>query len=118
VHDRAVEDTFTAICSASVLIGLAAWWRATELGKPQTPDSHDWLETCSPAPVRAPGLPAGMSQHELGVQDHLSIGVVSVDAAFNTSGRQSPDRVVAIAHQIGKDGKGNSTFTTRRSAWN
>jgi hypothetical protein len=54
------------------------------------------------------GIPAGMSQHSLGVLDHLSIGVVSVDAAYKAlkdAGRL--DGVKNDGHtQIGKDGKG------------
>jgi catechol 2,3-dioxygenase-like lactoylglutathione lyase family enzyme len=107
VHNRAVEDTFYRD-----LLGFRPYWFGGMVeGKldwvsQQTPDSHDWIEYMMyPGP---PGIPAGMSQHDLGVQDHLSIGVVSVDAAYKTL--QEGNRltgVVADKHtQIGKDGKG------------
>jgi len=45
VHSRAVEDTFTVICSASALTGLAAWWRGKlDWVSQQTPNGHDWVE--------------------------------------------------------------------------
>ncbi len=54
------------------------------------------------------GIPAGMSQHTLGVLDHFSIGVDSVDAAFRTL--QDGNRLAGVPNdghtQIGKDGKG------------
>jgi catechol 2,3-dioxygenase-like lactoylglutathione lyase family enzyme len=107
VHDRAVEDTFYR-----ELLGFRPYWfggmkeGTINWVSQQTPDSHDWLEYMMyPGP---PGIPAGMTQHDLGVQDHLSIGVVSVDAAFKTL--QEGNRltgVVADKHTvIGKDGKG------------
>jgi catechol 2,3-dioxygenase-like lactoylglutathione lyase family enzyme len=107
VHDRAVEDTFYR-----ELLGFRPYWfggmkeGTINWVSQQTPDSHDWLEYMMyPGP---PGIPAGMTQHDLGVQDHLSIGVVSVDAAFKTL--QEGNRltgVVADKHTVmGKDGKG------------
>ena len=51
---------------------------------------------------------AGISQHDLGVLDHFSIGVDSVDAAFNTL--KGAGRLVGVDAQehtqMGKDGKG------------
>jgi catechol 2,3-dioxygenase-like lactoylglutathione lyase family enzyme len=107
VHDQAVENTFYRD-----LLGFRPYWfggmkeGAINWVSQQTPDSHDWFEYMMyPGP---PGIPAGISQHDLGVQDHLSIGVVSVDAAFKTL--QDGNRlsgVVADKHTVfGKDGKG------------
>ncbi len=109
VHSRAVEDTFYRD-----LLGFRPYWFGGMVeGKldwvsQQTPDSHDWLEYMLTSGSSGSGIPASISQHQLGVLDHLSIGVVSVDAAFKTL--QDGNRltgVVADKHtQIGKDGKG------------
>ncbi len=113
VHSRAVEDTLYRD-----LLGFKPYWYGgmvesrVDWVSQQAPDSHDWLEymlTYGNTPVGASaGIPAGMSQHALGVLDHLSIGVDSVDAAYKTlkdAGRL--DGVKNDGHtQIGKDGKG------------
>jgi len=113
VHSRAVEDTFYRD-----LLGFKPYWfggmvdTRTDWVSQQAPDSHDWLEymlTYGNTPVGAStGIPAGMSQHDLGVLDHLSIGVDSVDAAFKTL--KDANRLVGVDAQphtqMGKDGKG------------
>jgi len=73
----------------------------------QTPDSHDWLEYMLVHDTASSDIPAGMSQHLLGVLDHLSIGVVSVDAAFKTL--EAGNRLNGVHDaqtKIGRDGKG------------
>jgi catechol 2,3-dioxygenase-like lactoylglutathione lyase family enzyme len=78
----------------------------------QSPDSHDWLEymlTYGNTPIGpGTGLPAGISRHDLGVLDHFSIGVDSVNAAFKTL--KDADRLAGVDAQentqMGKDGKG------------
>jgi hypothetical protein len=77
----------------------------------QVPDGHDWLEymlTYGSTPVGAStGIPVGMSQHDLGVLDHLSIGEDSVVAAYKTLEDGNRLGGKHDAHtQIGKDGKG------------
>jgi catechol 2,3-dioxygenase-like lactoylglutathione lyase family enzyme len=109
VHNRAAEDVFYRD-----LLGFRPYWfGGMQEGKidwvsQQTPDSHDWLEYMLTSGPSGTGIPATMSQHELGVLDHLSIGELSVDAAYKTlkdSGRL--EGVVNDGHtQIGKDGKG------------
>ena len=44
VHDRAAEDKFYAICSASDLTGGAAAADKIEWVSQQCPDGHDWME--------------------------------------------------------------------------
>jgi catechol 2,3-dioxygenase-like lactoylglutathione lyase family enzyme len=109
VHNRATEDIFYRD-----LLGFRPyWWGGMSEGKidwvsQQTPDSHDWLEYMMTGDPAGTGIPATMSQHNLGVLDHLSIGVNSVDAALRTlkMGNRLTG-VVADEHtQIGKDGKG------------
>jgi catechol 2,3-dioxygenase-like lactoylglutathione lyase family enzyme len=113
VHNRAVEDTFYRD-----LLGFKPYWFGgmvegrTDWVSQQSADSHDWLEymlTHGSTPLsQSAGIPADMSQHELGVLDHLSIGVDSVDAAYKTlkdAGRLTDVRNDGHT-QIGKDGKG------------
>ena len=79
VHSRAVEDTFYRD-----LLGFRPYWFGGMVeGKidwvsQQPPDSHDWMEYMLASDTAGSGIPASISQHELGVLDHLSIGVNSV----------------------------------------
>jgi catechol 2,3-dioxygenase-like lactoylglutathione lyase family enzyme len=113
VHNRAVEDTFYRD-----LLGFKPYWFGgmvegrIDWVSQQSPDSHDWLEymlTHGSTPLsQSTGIPTDMSQHELGVLDHLSIGVDSVDAAYKTlkdAGRLTDAKTDGHT-QIGKDGKG------------
>jgi catechol 2,3-dioxygenase-like lactoylglutathione lyase family enzyme len=109
VHSRATEDTFYRD-----LLGFKPYWFGgmhedkIDWVSQQTPDSHDWLEYMLTSGPSGTGIPATISQRSLGVLDHLSIGEVSVDAAYKTlkdAGRL--DGVRNDGHtQIGKDGKG------------
>jgi catechol 2,3-dioxygenase-like lactoylglutathione lyase family enzyme len=112
-HNRSVEDTFYRD-----LLGFKPYWYGgmvegrVDWVSQQSPDSHDWLEymlTHGSTPLSAStGIPANMSQHDLGVLDHFSIGVDSVDAAYKTlkdGGRLEGTKTDAHT-QIGKDGKG------------
>jgi hypothetical protein len=73
----------------------------------QTPDSHDWLEYMLTSGPSGTGIPATITQHQLGVLDHLSVGVASVDMAYRTLEVGNRLGGVHDAHtQIGKDGKG------------
>jgi len=109
VHDRAKEDTFYR-----ALLGFNPYWfGGMQEGKidwvsQQVPDGHDWLEYMLTSGPSGSGIPATMSQHDLGVLDHLSIGEVSVEtayAALKASGRLEGTHTDAHT-QIGKDGKG------------
>lgn len=106
VHSRAAEDGFYRD-----LLGFRPYWfggrKEGELDwvSQQAPDSHDWLEYMLAAGPGA-GIPAGMSQNQLGVLDHLSIGEVSVPEAFKVleTGRRLTGRHDS-APKIGLDGK-------------
>jgi catechol 2,3-dioxygenase-like lactoylglutathione lyase family enzyme len=108
VHSRTAEDKFY-----KELLGFRPYWyggmvdNRLDWVSQQTPDSHDWLEYMLAHDTAASGIPATINQHDLGVLDHLSIGVVSVEAAHKTL--EDGNRLVGVhdAHtQIGKDGKG------------
>lgn len=108
VHNRAVEDTFYRD-----LLGFRPYWFGGMVeGKidwvsQQTPDSHDWLEYMLTSGPSGTGVPATITQHQLGVLDHLSVGVVSVDMAYRTLENGNRLGGAHDAHtQIGKDGKG------------
>jgi catechol 2,3-dioxygenase-like lactoylglutathione lyase family enzyme len=82
VHDRALEDTFYRD-----LLGFRPyWWGGMTAARvdwvsQQTPDSHDWLEyMLESGPAGSAAAPA-MTQRLLGVLNHVSIGVPSVDEA-------------------------------------
>ena len=108
VHDRAKEDTFYR----AILGFNPYWWGGMKDDKvdwvsQQVPDGHDWIEyMMSGGP--GTGIPAGMSQHTLGVLDHIAIGQKSVDEAYATL--KSQGRLEGVqcdkSTKIGKDGKG------------
>jgi catechol 2,3-dioxygenase-like lactoylglutathione lyase family enzyme len=109
VHSRTAEDVFYRD-----LLGFRPYWYGgmqegkTDWVSQQTPNSHDWLEYMLAGDPSGAGIPATMSQHDLGVLDHLSIGVGSVDEAYKrlkAEGRLTD--VVNDGHtQMGRDGKG------------
>jgi catechol 2,3-dioxygenase-like lactoylglutathione lyase family enzyme len=117
VHNRAVEDTFYRD-----LLGFKPYWYGgmvegrVDWVSQQSPDSHDWLEymlTHGNTPLSgSSGIPADMSQHDLGVLDHLSIGEDSVDEAYKTL--KDGNRLAGVQNdghtQMGKDGKGQFNF--------
>ena len=109
VHNRALEDTFYRD-----LLGFKPYWYGGMVeGKidwvsQQSPDSHDWLEYMLTSGPSGSGLPANISQRSLGVLDHLSLGVDSVDTAYKAL--KDANRLQGVRNdghtQIGKDGKG------------
>ncbi len=126
VHSRTVEDTFYRD-----LLGFRPYWFGgmvegrLDWVSQQTPDSHDWLEyMLSAAKGSRPdgsGIPADISQHDLGVLDHLSIGVASVDDGLQDSGRrQPPGRRARRAHpdRQGRQRASSTSTTPTGSAWN
>src|SRR5665213_1630646 len=109
VRDRAKEDTFYR-----TLLGFNPYWYGGMVeGKidwvsQQVPDGHDWLEYMLTSGPSGTGIPTGISQHQLGVLDHLSIGENSVDTAYATlkDGGRLNDVKNDGHTQMGKDGKG------------
>ncbi len=104
VHDRAKEDTFYRD-----LLGFKPYWWGGRNGKTewisqQVPDGHDWMEYMMSS--GSSGIPADMTQHALGVMDHIAVGVPSVpdaykelEASHRLDGHHDP------APKIGADGK-------------
>lgn len=109
VRDRAKEDTFYR-----AILGFKPYWYGgmkpskIDWVSQQVPDGHDWLEYMLTSGPSGSGIPANISQRQLGVMDHFSIGQKSVDAAFTklkTEGRLNGVRNDGHT-QIGRDGKG------------
>lgn len=109
VHSREKEDTFY-----KAILGFRPYWfGGMQEGKldwisQQVPDGHDWLEYMLTSGPSGSGIPANISQHQLGVLDHLSVGEKSVDDAFKIL--KDAGRLEGVRNdghtQIGKDGKG------------
>jgi catechol 2,3-dioxygenase-like lactoylglutathione lyase family enzyme len=107
VHSRETEDKFYRD-----LLGFRPYWfggmqdNKIDWVSQQVPDGHDWLEyMVSGGP--GTGIPASMSQQQLGVLDHFAVGEPSVPDAYkklvaeNRLGNGRHDQ----GPKIGKDGK-------------
>jgi catechol 2,3-dioxygenase-like lactoylglutathione lyase family enzyme len=97
VRDRAAEDHFYA----DVLGFHLYWYGGRKDDVPdwvdmQVPDGADWLEYML-------NLPATPSPHELGIQNHLSLGVQDGDAAMALLRAHGWDG--AQQDRVGRDGK-------------
>jgi catechol 2,3-dioxygenase-like lactoylglutathione lyase family enzyme len=109
VHDRAKEDTFYRD-----LLGFKPYWFGgmqddkIDWVSQQVPDGHDWVEYMLTSGPSGSGIPAKMSQHNLGVLDHIAIGQNSVDEALKTlkAGNRLQGVQCDQGTKIGKDGKG------------
>ena len=108
VRSREKEDSFYR-----ELLGFRPyWWGGMQDDKidwvsQQVPDGHDWLEYMLTSGPAGSGIPAGMSQHQLGVLDHFSIGTNSVETAYNTlkNGGRLEKVQCDKGPKVGKDGK-------------
>jgi len=104
VHDRAAEDKFYRD-----LLGFRPYWWGGRNGKlewisQQCPGGHDWMEYMMTR--GSAGIPADMTQRELGVMNHFSIGVVSVPDSFKAltaAGRLTSQ--TNAEPKLGADGK-------------
>ena len=106
VHSRAAEDKFYRD-----LLGFRPYWfGGMQEGKidwvsQQVPDGHDWLEYMLTSGPSGSGIPAQISQQQLGVLDHLSIGEVSVPNTYKTIEARLGTSRHDQGPKIGKDGK-------------
>jgi len=110
VHDRAAEDKFYRD-----LLGFRPYWWGGRTNEKidwvsqQCPDGHDWLEYMMTRGTL--GFPPDMTQHELGVLDHFSIGMASVPEEYQVL--EAANRLDAQhdkAPKIGLDGKYQFNF--------
>lgn len=105
VRSREAEDPFYR-----QLLGFRPYWfggmkpGAVDWVSQQTPEGHDWLEYMLTSGPSGKGI-QDISQKQLGVLNHLSIGVVNMEKAVTTldaGGRIEGDH---SPMQLGKDGK-------------
>lgn len=107
VRNRAKEDTFYR-----GLLGFRPYWYGgmkagkTDWVAQQVPNGHDWLEYMLTSGPSGSGIPAHMSQKQLGVLNHFSLGIANMEQAVTTldSGGRLADNEHA-GPQIGRDGK-------------
>ncbi|HEX3436263.1 MAG TPA: VOC family protein [Pseudacidobacterium sp.] len=105
VHNRDTEDTFYR-----AILGFRPYWHGgmqpdkTDWVSQQTPESHDWLEYMLTSGPSGGGI-QDISQHQLGVLNHLSIGVVSMAKTYDTLKAANRLAPPDSKTQIGKDGK-------------
>jgi catechol 2,3-dioxygenase-like lactoylglutathione lyase family enzyme len=102
VKDRAKEDTFYRD-----LLGFRPYWyggmsdTVIDWVSQQTPDSHDWIE------YMLTRDPSKVTQHQLGVMNHMAIGENSVfDTYKDLTASNRLGQTHDQAPKIGKDGKG------------
>ena len=105
VHSPDAENAFYR-----ELLGFRAYWHGGRNGKTewisqQVPDGTDWIEYMVAGGPGTKGIPAGMTQDNLGVMDHFSLGVFNMEKAYDLL--YSEDRLTAkhSPPQIGLDGK-------------
>lgn len=107
VHSRAEEDTFYR-----KLLGFRPYWYGgMKEGKldwisQQVPNGHDWLEYMLTSGPSGSGIPAQISQKQLGVLNHFSLGIVNMEVAvtkLDSEGRLADNE--HVGPQLGKDGK-------------
>jgi catechol 2,3-dioxygenase-like lactoylglutathione lyase family enzyme len=105
VRDRAKEDTFYRD-----ILEFKPYWHGgmqpdkTDWVSQQTPESHDWLEYMLTSGPSGGGI-QDVSQRQLGVLDHLSIGVVSMEKTYDALKAANRLAPPDSKTQIGKDGK-------------
>jgi catechol 2,3-dioxygenase-like lactoylglutathione lyase family enzyme len=105
VHSQEKEDTFYR-----AILDFKPYWHGgmqpgeTDWVSQQTPESHDWIEYMLTSGPSGGGI-QDISQHQLGVLNHFSIGVVSMSKTYDTLKAASRLAPPDAHSQLGKDGK-------------
>ena len=105
VHDRVKEDGFYR-----KLLGFRPYWfgamkpGAVDWISQQTPDGHDWLEYMMVGPGSTVALDH-VDANELGVLNHVSLGVPNMEAAVTALYRGDRLSPRHDGPQMGLDGK-------------
>ncbi len=105
VRSRAAEDRFYR-----ALLGFRPYWRgamredAVDWVSQQVPDGRDWLEYMLVGPGSTTPLDK-VDANELGVLNHISLGVPNMEAAVTTLIRDDRLSPRHDGPQMGKDGK-------------
>lgn len=120
VHDPDKENPFYR-----EILGFRPYWHGgmqpdrTDWVSQQVPNGHDWVEymvyhpsgqsqNAGGAPTSATsgtGIPQGISQQQLGVVNHFSLGVVNMEKAVTTLAAEDRLAGEPARPQIGRDGK-------------
>jgi catechol 2,3-dioxygenase-like lactoylglutathione lyase family enzyme len=106
VHSRQKEDAFYR-----EILGFKPYWYGgmkpdkTDWVAQQVPDGHDWLEYMLTSGPSGSGIPAQISQQQLGVLNHFSLGVVNMEKTVTTLYEEDRLADTAPRPQIGRDGK-------------
>jgi len=105
VHSPEAENPFFR-----EVLGFRAYWYGGRNGKTewisqQVPNGTDWLEYMVVSGPDTKGIPTGMSQDNLGVLNHFSLGVFNMEKSYDLL--YSEDRLTAkhSPPQLGQDGK-------------
>jgi catechol 2,3-dioxygenase-like lactoylglutathione lyase family enzyme len=110
IHDRQLEDGFYRN-----VLGFRPYWAGgmkddvTNWVSQQVPNGSDWLEYMIVGTPDTRGIPANMSQANLGVLDHFALGVPNMEAAYTRMWNE--DRLALDARgqqpspKIGRDAK-------------
>jgi catechol 2,3-dioxygenase-like lactoylglutathione lyase family enzyme len=106
VRNRADEDPFYR-----GLLGFKPYWFGgmkpdkIDWVSQQVPNGRDWLEYMLTSGPSGSGIPKEISQKQLGVLNHVSIGVVNMEKAVTTLSAEDRLTNEHVGPQIGKDGK-------------
>jgi catechol 2,3-dioxygenase-like lactoylglutathione lyase family enzyme len=112
IHDRKLEDTFYRD-----LLGFRPYWAGgmkddvTSWVSQQVPDGPDWLEYMIVGAPDTRGIPANMTQANLGMLDHFALGVPSMEAVYTRLWNedrlkgQVDARGQQVVPKIGRDAK-------------
>jgi catechol 2,3-dioxygenase-like lactoylglutathione lyase family enzyme len=105
VHSRDVENKFYRD-----LLGFKPYWfggmkpETVDWVSQQVPNGHDWLEYMLTSGPSGGGI-RDVSQKQLGVLNHLSIGVVNMEKAVTTLSAEDRLNNEHTGPQLGRDGK-------------
>jgi catechol 2,3-dioxygenase-like lactoylglutathione lyase family enzyme len=106
VHSAEKENTFYR-----EILGFQPYWHGgmqtdkTDWVSQQVPNGHDWIEYMLTSGHSGSGLPGSISQKQLGVLNHFSLGVVNMEKSVTTLDSQDRLGGEAPRPQIGRDGK-------------
>ncbi len=110
VHSKEKEDPFYRDT-----LGFRPYWHGgmqpdkTDWVSQEVPEGGDWLEYMleyrPPSGSSGSGIPAEISQKQLGVLDHFSLGVVNMEVTVTKLASEDRLGGEAPRPQLGKDGK-------------
>jgi catechol 2,3-dioxygenase-like lactoylglutathione lyase family enzyme len=106
VHSRSAEDAFYR-----TVLGFRPYWfggktdTVVDWVSQQVPDGTDWIEYMVVSGPETRGIPATMSQDNLGVLNHFSLGVDNIEKSVDLLWSGDSLTGKHSSAQIGRDGK-------------